>query len=59
MSYIACNCRELGNLRTGRELVEIIQLKDPSIMFLAKTLVDDARLEIVQTNIGFDHRWVV
>ena len=28
-------------------------------MFLAETQVDDARLEIVQTNIGFDHHWPV
>ena len=56
MSCIVWNCRELGNLRTGRELVEIIQAKDPITMFLAKTLVDDARLEIIQTNIGFDNR---
>ena len=28
-------------------------------MFLAKTLTDDARLEFVQSSIGFDHRWVV
>ena len=28
-------------------------------MFLAKTLTDDARLEVIQRSIGFDHRWVV
>ena len=59
MSCIAWNCRGLGNLRTGRELVKIIRAKDPSIVFLAETMVDDVRLEIVQSNIGFDHRWVV
>ena len=59
MSCIAWNCRGLGNLRTGRELVKIIQAKDPSIVFLAETMVDDVRLQIVQSNIGFDHRWVV
>ena len=41
------------------ELVEIIQAKDPVVVFLAKTLTDDARLEFVQSSIGFDHRWVV
>ena len=28
-------------------------------MFLAETLIDDARLEFIQRSIGFDHRWVV
>ena len=59
MSCLAWNCRGFGNLRTGRELVEIIRAKDPSVIFLAETLTDEARLETVQRNIEFDHRWVV
>ena len=30
-----------------------------SVIFLAETLTDEARLEQVQHNIDFDHRWVV
>ena len=56
MSCLAWNYRGLGNLRTGRELVEITRAKDPSIVFVAETLTDDARLEIVQRNIEHDHR---
>ena len=59
MSCLAWNCRGLGNLHTGRELGDIIRAKDPSVLFLAETLRDDARLEFVQRSIGFDHRWVV
>ena len=59
MSCLAWNCRGLGNLRTSRELVEITQANDPSVVFLAETLTDDARLEIVQRSIEHDHRWVV
>ena len=29
------------------------------MVFLAKTLTEDARLEFVQRSIGFDHKWVV
>ena len=43
------NCRELGNLHTVRELVEIIRAKDPDVVFLAETLTDDARLKFVQS----------
>ena len=47
------------NLRIGRELIEIVWAKDPSIVFLVETLTDDARLEFIQRSIDFEHRWVV
>ena len=56
MSCLAWNCRGLGNLHAGREFVDIIWAKDPSVVFLAKTLTNEARLDIVQRNIDFDHR---
>ena len=59
MSCLVWNCRGLRNLRTGRELVELIRAKDPSVLFLAETLTDEARLEFIQNSINFDHRWVV
>ena len=59
MNLLVWNCRGLGNLRTGKELGKIIQAKDPAIVFLAKTWVDNARLEIVQRNIDFKHKWLV
>ena len=39
--------------------MEVIRAKNPTVVFLAKTLINDARLEFVQRSIGFDHRWVV
>ena len=39
--------------------MELVRAKDPSVVFLAETLTDDARLESIQSNINFDHRWVV
>ena len=59
MNCLAWNCRGLGNLRTRKELVEIIRAKDPFVVFLAETLTDEARLNTVQRNIEVDHRWVV
>ncbi|XP_075636850.1 uncharacterized protein LOC142609106 [Castanea sativa] len=59
MRCLAWNCRGLENLHTWRELVEIIQAKDPSVVFLAEMLTDDARLAFVQRSMSFDHRWIV
>lgn len=28
-------------------------------MFIAKTLADEARLDLIQTNINFERKWVV
>ena len=47
MSFLAWNCHGLGNLCTGRELMELIQAKDPAVVFLAETLTDEARLEFI------------
>ena len=48
MNRLIWNCHELGNLRTGKELVEIIREKDPSVVFIVETWADEARLDQVQ-----------
>ena len=35
--------------------MKITRDKDPSVVFLAETLTDDARLDIVQRSIEHDH----
>ena len=59
MNCLVWNYRGLGNLRTGKELGEIVRAKDPSIMFIAETLADEARLDMIQANLDFEHKWVV
>ena len=53
------NCRGLGNLRTENELVTLIRAKDPSVVFIAETWADDARLDRTLSKINFDQKWVV
>lgn len=59
MNCIVWYCHGLGNLRTEKEVRDLSRVKDPSLVFLAKTLVDEDRLDIVLRNIDFDHKWVV
>ena len=47
MNLRVWNCRGLGILHTGKELGDTIQAKDPSVVFVAKTLADEARLDRV------------
>ena len=59
MNCLVWNCRELGNLHTGKELGEIIQAKDPSVVFIVETLAEEARLDTIQQNLEFENKWVV
>ena len=59
MSLLVRNCRDLENQRTGKELEDLIRAKDPSVVFIAKTWIDEARLDHILHNINFDHKWEV
>ena len=59
MSLIVWNCRGLGNLRTEDQLADLVWAKDPSVVFLAETWTDKARLEQVQRRIQFKNLFEV
>ena len=59
MNLLVWNCHGLGNLRIEKELVSILRAKDPSVVFIAETWADEARLERTLSNINFDQKWVV
>ena len=59
MNFLVWNCRRLWNLHTRKELGEIIWAKDPFFVFIAKTLANKARLDMIQQNIDFERKWVV
>ena len=42
-----------------RELGDLIQEKDSSIVFVAETWTDEARLDQILKDITFDNKWVV
>ena len=48
MSFIVWNCRELGNLHTRKELEVMSWAKDPSVVFIVETWVDEAKLKDIQ-----------
>ena len=49
----------LGNHCTIRELANIVRAQDPSILFLAETWADKARLDKFCDELNFDEKWVV
>ena len=51
MSLQVWNCRGLGNLATEKELGEINRAKDPSVMFIAETWADEAKIIKTQVTI--------
>ena len=59
MSLLVWNCRRFGNLHTKDQLADFVWAKDHSVVFLAKTWTDKARLEQVQRRIQFKNLFVV
>ena len=59
MSIIVWNCRGLGNLQTKKELEVVIRAKDPSVLFIAETWADEARLKEIKRKIEFDNLFFV
>ena len=45
MSVLVWNCRGLRNPQTIRELGNFVQAQDPTVVFLAETWLDEARLK--------------
>ena len=55
MNLLCWNCRGLGNRPTVQELGDIVQAQDPSVVFLAETLLDEARLGSIRDSLLFGH----
>ena len=59
MSLVCWNVRGLGNQRTVQELAKFVRAQDPSVLFLAETWADEARLRKLCDELQFDEVWVV
>ena len=59
MKCISWNCRGLGNQATIQELANLVRIKDPSVLFLSETLMDEDRLEVLRCRFHFSNKFVV
>ena len=59
MNCLVWNCCGLRNLRIRKELGDLIQAKDPSIVFIAETWADEARLITMMWSFDYEHKWIV
>ena len=59
MSFIAWNYLGLGNLRTVHELTIMVRQKDPLVLFLSETKLEDKRLEVLRCKLNFAGKLVV
>ena len=58
MSLLCWNCQELRNQHTENQLTELVWEKDPSIVFLAETWTNEARLILIQDRLKFKHKLI-
>ena len=59
MNCLVWSCRGLGNLRTRKEFGDLIRAKDLSVLFIAETWADEARLITVMRNFDYERKWIV
>ena len=59
MSILIWNYCGLGNPCIGKELGDLVRAKDPSIVFIAETWADEARLKFLKNSLFFDEMFVV
>lgn len=59
MSVLSWNCRGLGNPATIRVLMDLVQAKKPSIIFLMETFSNKNKLEPIKIKLGFQGLFVV
>ena len=59
MSLLVWKCRGLGNLPTEKELGDLTRAQDPSVLFIAETWTDEARLQKIKRNLQFDHMFFI
>ena len=58
MSLLCWNYQGLGNQHTENQLAELVWAKDPFVMFLVETWMDEARLIFIQDCLKFKHRFI-
>ena len=59
MSCLAWNCRGLGNPQTVHELSIMMRKKDPIVLFLSETKLDENQLEVLRCQWRFRGKFVV
>ena len=59
MSFLVWNCRGLGKPQKIRELGDLVRAQDPAVVFIAETLLDEARLKFLLGNFDHEQKHVV
>ena len=54
-NLICWDCRGLGNRQTVQELKELVRVQDPSVVFLAETWLEKAKLSYICGSLQFGH----
>lgn len=58
MSLLCQNCHRLGNSRAENQLSDLVRAKDPSVMFLVETWINETRLSQVQDRLKFKNKFI-
>ncbi|KAK1366647.1 Endonuclease/exonuclease/phosphatase family protein [Heracleum sosnowskyi] len=59
MSTLAGNCRGLGNPYTVQVLLDLVQTKKPTMVFLMETMIDNSRIEAIRAKMNYEGLFTV
>ena len=58
MSCLSWNCRGIGNQWTVQELIDMVIMEKPDVVFLMETLVEESKLEQIRVKLRYDNKLV-
>ena len=58
MSCLSWNCRGIGNPRTVQELINMVRMERPDVVFLMETLAEESKLEQIRVILRYDNKLV-
>jgi exonuclease III len=59
MKIISWNCQGLENLRSVRDLCQMVKVKQPKMVFLMETKLRQNKMEVIKLKAGFDNVFTV
>lgn len=59
MSSLVWYCRGLGNPYTVQVLLDLVEVKNPMVVFLMETMIDNTRIEAIRAKMNYEGQFTV
>lgn len=59
MSLLSWNCRGLGTSSTVQVLMDLAHMKNPMVIFLMETMINDTMIEVIKAKLNYEGLFTV